>query len=226
MQTFEDKLNKLIAPLLREIIFKKTITHKDLESILKITIEKIVHSLFAESITLYLVEDDKIKFRYVYFSPNLYKNNEDLKRAFEEKRKKLTRLSLPLNTGIVGKVIAENKTHIVEDVTKSKDFYAKVDEDTNFQTKSMITTPISVGDKVIGAIQVINKSIPPYKFSEADAYILEEVAQYSAKIIQKAVNPAATLTDKELAYYIARLTKQQYIELGEDFELESKILDD
>ena len=226
MQTFEDKLNKLIAPLLREIIFKKTITHKDLESILKITIEKIVHSLFAESITLYLVEDDKIKFRYVYFSPNLYKNNEDLKRAFEEKRKKLLSLSLPLNTGIVGKVIAENKTHIVEDVTKSKDFYAKVDENTNFQTKSMITTPISVGDKVIGAIQVINKSIPPYKFSEADAYIVEEVAQYSAKIIQKAVNPAATLTDKELAYYIARLTKQQYIELGEDFELESKILDE
>jgi len=226
MAGIEDKLNKIISPLLREIIFKKEITSEVLNTILKITIEKIVSTLFAESITLYLVDKDKIKFSYVYFSPKLYEGREALQKSYEAKKETLLKLTLPLNTGIVGKVLASGKSRIVSDVTKDPEFYGGIDKDTGFQTRSMITTPLKVEDKVIGAIQVLNKSIPPGIFTESDAYLLEEVSQYSAKIIQKALNPSVTLTDQELAYYIARLTKQQYIELGEDFKIDGQILDE
>ncbi|MBA3053099.1 MAG: GspE/PulE family protein [Candidatus Omnitrophota bacterium] len=226
MAGIEDKLNRIIAPLLREIIFKKEISPEVLNTVLRITIEKIVNSLFAESITLYLVDKDKIKFSHVYFSPNLYKGNPALQKSYEAKRETLLKLTLPLNTGIVGKVISEGKSRVVEDVSKDADHAAGIDKDTGFQTRSMITSPLKADGKVIGAIQVLNKSIAPGYFSESDAYLLEEVAQYSAKIIQKAFNPAATMTPQELAYYIARLTKQQYIELGEDFTIANEILDE
>jgi len=226
MAGIEDKLNKIISPLLREIIFKKEITSEVLNTVLKITIEKIVSTLFAESITLYLVDKDKIKFSYVYFSPKLYQGREALQKSYEAKRDTLLKITLPLNTGIVGKVISTGKSRTVSDVTKDSEFYRDVDTDTGFQTRSMITSPLKVDDKVIGAIQVLNKSIPPGIFTESDTYLLEEVSQYSAKIIQKAFNPSITLTDQELAYYIARLTKQQYIELGEDFQIDTQILDE
>ena len=226
MVNIEDQLNRIIAPLLREIIFKKEITKDVLDTILKITIEKIVSSLFAESITLYLVTDNKIKFSYVYFSPKLYNNDETRKKSYESKREKLLKLELPLNTGIVGKVISEGTSRIVSDADKDADHAKNIDNDTGFQTRSMITVPLKVDDKVIGAIQVLNKSIPPGIFSEADAYLFEEVAQYSAKIIQKASDPSSKLTPQELAYYIARLTKQQYIELGEDFRISTDLLEE
>lgn len=226
MAGIEDKLNRIIAPLLREIIFKKEISPEVLNTVLRITIEKIVNSLFAESITLYLVDKDKIKFSHVYFSPNLYKGNPALQKSYEAKRETLLKLTLPLNTGIVGKVISEGKSRVVEDVSKDADHAAGIDKDTGFQTRSMITSPLKTDGKVIGAIQVLNKSIAPGYFSESDSYLLEEVAQYSAKIIQKAFNPSATMTPQELAYYIARLTKQQYIELGEDFTIANEILDE
>ena len=226
MVNIEDQLNRIIAPLLREIIFKKEITKDVLDTILKITIEKIVSSLFAESITLYLVTDNKIKFSYVYFSPKLYNNDETRKKSYESKREKLLKLELPLNTGIVGKVISEGTSRIVSDADKDADHAKNIDNDTGFQTRSMITVPLKVDDKVIGAIQVLNKSIAPGIFSEADAYLFEEVAQYSAKIIQKASDPSSKLTPQELAYYIARLTKQQYIELGEDFRISTDLLEE
>ncbi|MEA2082518.1 MAG: GspE/PulE family protein [Elusimicrobiota bacterium] len=226
MTGIEDKLNRIIAPLLREIIFKKEISPEVLNTVLKITIEKIVSTLFAESVTLYLVDKDKIKFSHVYFSPQLYKDNEVLKKSYDAKRETLLKLTLPLNTGIVGKVIAEGKSRVVEDVTKDTNHAAGIDKDTGFQTRSMITSPLKTGGKVIGAIQVLNKSIAPGYFSESDSYLLEEVAQYSAKIIQKAFNPSTKMTPHELAYYIARLTKQQYIELGEDFQIANEILDE
>ncbi len=87
MAGIEDKLNRIISPLLREIIFKKEITHEVLTTILKITIEKIVSTLFAESITLYLVDKDKIKFSYVYFSPKLYEGRDALQNHTRQKRK-------------------------------------------------------------------------------------------------------------------------------------------
>ncbi len=226
MAGIEDKLNRIIAPLLREIIFKKEISPEVLNTVLKITIEKIVCSLFAESVTLYLIAKDKIKFSHVYFSPELYKDNEALKKSYEAKRATLLKLTLPLNTGIVGKVIAEGKSRVVKDVAKDSDHATGVDKDTGFQTRSMITSPLKTDGKVIGAIQVLNKSIAPGYFGESDSYLLEEVAQYSAKIIQKAFNPNAKMTPQELAYYIARLTKQQYIELGEDFQIAAEILDE
>ncbi|MFH1958111.1 MAG: ATPase, T2SS/T4P/T4SS family [bacterium] len=226
MAGIEDQLNKIISPLLREIIFKKEITSEVLNTVLKITIEKIVSTLFAESITLYLVDKDKIKFSYVYFSPKLYQGREALQKSYEAKRETLLKITLPLNTGIVGKVISTGQSRTVSDVTKDSEFYRDVDKDTGFQTRSMITAPLKVDEAVIGAIQVLNKSIPPGIFTESDTYLLEEVSQYSAKIIQKAFNPSITLTDQELAYYIARLTKQQYIELGEDFQIDAQILDE
>jgi len=220
----ENKINKIIAPILRNLIFKKELTRDDMDSILQITIQKIVHELKAESITLYLVEkDNKIHFKYVYFSPLLYGNDLKKKELFEKQKQKLLNMKLDLGTGIVGKVIETGESYTVLDTSKEKDFYAKVDEELGFKTKSMITVPL-ITEKIIGAIQVINKHTEEGIFSEEDVVLLEEVATYSAKIIQKVYFPETKFTEKELAYYISQLTGSPYIELDEDFDIDAELL--
>jgi GAF domain-containing protein len=180
-----NKLDEILQPLIRRLVFKKTVDQEDLDIILEITIKKVVHMLKALSVTLYLVEeDDKIHFSHVYFSDALYKNDRIKEKAYKDKEKELKNIVLNKNQGIVGDVITKGESYLCFDAQQDTHFFSDVDKTTGFVTESLITVPLKADNKNIGAIQIINKETGG-AFSEEDMQLLEHVASYSAKIIQK-----------------------------------------
>ncbi|MFC1544578.1 GspE/PulE family protein [Gemmatimonadota bacterium] len=217
---------QVLNNLLKILVSKREITEKDLETVLELTIQKLVELVQAQAITIYTVgEDNLIHFTNAYFSEMLYKDDKKLKDAFLKKADHLRKLTLKRGQGIVGKVIETSETYISLDTQNDPNFFSGVDKETNFQTKSMITVPL-VTDTVIGAVQIINKNPPngPGLFTEKDRQILEEVADYSAKIIQKVHKPEIKMTDTELAYYLSRLTDHEYFKIDDDFVPDEKLM--
>ncbi|MEA1997040.1 MAG: GspE/PulE family protein, partial [Gemmatimonadota bacterium] len=219
-------VKQVLNSLLKVLVSKREITQKDLVTVLEITIQKLVELVRAQAITIYSVGDDEmIHFTHVYFSEELYEGNEQLKEAYLKKSEGLRKLKLKKNQGIVGKVIEATETYISLDAQNDPNFYSGVDQETRFQTKSMITVPL-ITDKVIGAVQIINKNPPdgPGLFTEKDRKILEEVADYSAKIIQKVQQPDVKMSDIDVAYYLSRLTEHEYFDIKDDYVPDEKLL--
>ncbi len=217
---------QVLNNLLKVLVSKREITEKDLETVLELTIRKLVELVQAQAITIYTMgADNLIHFTHVYFSEMLYSENKKLKEAFKKKSDHLRKLTLKRGQGIVGKVIETAETYISLDTQNDPNFFSGVDKETSFQTKSMITVPL-ITDSVIGAVQMINKNPPegPELFTERDRQLLEEVADYSAKIIQKVHRPEIKMTDTELAYYLSRLTDHEYFRIEDDFVPDDKLM--
>jgi len=64
---------------------------------------------------------------------------------------------LKLGQGIAGTVAQEGKPLLLEDAYTHPKFYRGHDEATGYRTKSMITVPLKVGERLTGVAQVINK---------------------------------------------------------------------
>jgi len=217
---------QVLNNLLKILVSKRQISEKDLDTVLEITIQKLVELVKAQAITIYSVgKDGLIHFTNVYFSEELYQKDDELLEAFKKKAERLRKINLKKGQGIVGKVIESAETYISFDTQNDPNFYSGVDEETGFQTKSMITVPV-ITDQVIGCIQIINKNPPdgPGLFTEKDRQLLEEVADYSAKIIQKVHQPEVKMTDTELAYYLSRLTDHEYFEIKGDYVADEKLM--
>ena len=220
---------RILDVLLRNLTTRKAITPEDMDTILGITIRKIADTLFAQAITVFTVEKatQRIKFQNVYYSPSLYGIDMAKKKLFEKKADELEALTLPLGQGIVGQVIKSGETAFVADVRKDPRFFNQVDQDTGFSTKTMIAVPMKVGDETVGCIQVLNKcadSKNVTQFSEEDVYLLQDVAAYSAKVIKRAQDPTTPFSDREMAGYVARLAKVDYVELDAKSEIDKELL--
>jgi len=223
-QMVDDK--KLLDPLLRSITSKKEL---DPTAVIELTMKRVVEAIQAQAISLLILEEDgNIHFKHVYYSHLLYAGSEQLKAAYEAKAEELKSISFPKGTGIAGKVIDTGETYVAFDAQNDPNFYAGVDNDTGFVTRSMITVPLKVKkpdgtEEVFGAIQVLNKE-GGEEFSMIDVGMLEEVASYSAKAIRKIFFPDTEFTPDELAQYKARLTRNEYLNLDE-FEVDAKLLE-
>ncbi|MHC4598752.1 MAG: ATPase, T2SS/T4P/T4SS family [Planctomycetota bacterium] len=218
---------RVLNALLKTLTSKRQLTPEDQDTVMRITMEKVLEAIQAQAITMYIIgDDDLIYFRYNYMSPSAWDNDPNLAPVFQKKQQELLGMTLKKGQGIVGKVIEAGKSYVSIDAHNDPNFYGEVDTETGFQTKSMITVPIE-GDRVIGAIQAINKdstSGVPF-FTREDVSLLEEVAGYSAKVIQKVHDPEYELSDEEMAFYIAKLTKHPFIKLDQDFELNPKVIE-
>jgi len=224
-QFVDDK--KLLDPLLRSLTSKKELDRKE---VIDMTMKRVVESIQAQAISLLVLENDgNIHFKHVYYSKLLYAGSDQLKSAYEGKAEELKSISFPKGTGIAGKVIESGETYVAFDAQNDPNFYAGVDNDTGFVTKSMITVALKVREKdgydVFGAIQVLNKE-GGSEFSNIDVGMLEEVASYSSKAIKKIFFPDTEFTANELAKYKARLTRNEFIDLdSDDFEHDTKLLE-
>lgn len=92
----------------------------------------------------------------------------------------ITGLELSIGQGIVGKSIANNAGALVRDVKNDPDFFSKVDQDTGFTTRSILCAPMSVKDKCVGAIELVNKQKTDDLFDELDLKVLETLAASAA----------------------------------------------
>ena len=209
--------DKIINDLLKRLTSKRKLSSKDLDTVLLITIQKVVEAVQAQAITIYTLGDDnKIRFSQIFYSKSLYAKAVD-EGNYRKKAEKLKTLQIDPGKGIVGKVIASGNPISSLVASKDPNFYNEIDKATGFKTESMITVPIKDDGAVLGAIQVLNKNPQSGDqfFSKRDKGLLEEVAEYSGKIMAKVQHPEKSPSETEIAQYVARLSGCEFIDLEE-----------
>lgn len=92
---------------------------------------------------------------------------------------------VPLDNSIAGWVVRHGRSLILDDVQTDERFYANVDENLEFVTRSMLAVPLITGQGVIGALEVINKQNDS-DYTSQDVALMEALASQSAVAIVNA----------------------------------------
>jgi HD-GYP domain-containing protein (c-di-GMP phosphodiesterase class II) len=143
----------------------------DVDSLLKRFSAAAEKLLDAEASLIMLLDDDK---------ENLsYKTNTGEKGGIIQKMK------LKIGQGIAGTAAREKKSLIVNAVSGDQRFIDEVDRIPGISARSVIGTPLSVEEGLIGVIEVVNKK-DSNGFTEDDRNILESLASFAAVSISNA----------------------------------------
>ena len=79
------------------------------------------------------------------------------------------KITIPDNTGLVGKSLSEGRVIVTNDPYNDPDFNSEVDKKTGYVTKSILVMPVSnIKGEYIGAYQVINKLSGDGRFDEKE----------------------------------------------------------
>ena len=216
--------NTLRRSLLIKVISKASPSREDLDSVIELTASKVVEALEAQSMTLYVVEGNDIVFRHVYYSPSLWGHSKEREQQFRERTGKLLGMRLPLGTGNVGKVIASGQPLFFS--KNGPDSSALKELSTGFEVSSMLTVPLKT-NIVIGAIQVLNKEPSANTdglFVEKDLSLLSEVAEYSATLLHRMMDPKFQISPDDTARFISRLTGLPLVTRIEDLAPDEALL--
>jgi putative nucleotidyltransferase with HDIG domain len=87
--------------------------------------------------------------------------------------------------GIVGRVVSSKEPHLIEDVTRDSAWAKRVDDESGFVTRSMMTVPLITKGAAIGAMQLLNKQ-GGNLFDKDDLRIALALAHQSALALQNA----------------------------------------
>ncbi|MBR4329160.1 MAG: HD domain-containing protein, partial [Candidatus Riflebacteria bacterium] len=98
---------------------------------------------------------------------------------------KLKEIRLPMGTGLAGWCAQNNAPVMVPDTDKDPRFFKGADKKSGFVTRSMICVPMCLKEKVIGVLQVLNRTgdIP---FNDHDLETLKAVATQAVSAIENA----------------------------------------
>lgn len=97
----------------------------------------------------------------------------------------LTGYTMPSSQGIAGQVFQSGISDLTQQVRERADFNSKVDEETGYQTNSMMTVPVKrPGGSPIGVMQILNAQYPP--FGPRDLEVLEVLCDQAAAAIENA----------------------------------------
>lgn len=213
--------------LLIKVISKPAPSREDVSSVIELTSSKIVEALQAQSMTFYLVEGNDITFRNVYYSPTLWAKDPSLEKKLQETAATLLALKLPLGTGIVGKVIGTGEPVFFRNTEEQAPLMASLAKTTGFEVRSMLTVPLKT-NIVIGAIQVLNKELSAGTdgaFTEKDLTLLREVAEYSATLLHRMLDPKFQLSADDTARFIAKLTDLPLVTKLSELEVDDKLVE-
>ena len=111
----------------------------------------------------------------------------------------ITGMTLDSNQGIVGRSVHENVGEIVRDVQSDDRFYKGVDEETGFTTLSILCAPLSVKDKRLGAVELINKKTGDGLFDDSDLRLLQTMTASAALAIHNARMAESLVEQEKLA---------------------------
>jgi sigma-B regulation protein RsbU (phosphoserine phosphatase) len=119
-----------------------------------------------------------------------------------EKLKKEVRLKM--GQGIAGTVAESGEPLLLEDVYRHPKFFRGNDEATGYRTKSMITVPLKVGNRVTGVAQVINRlDGKPFDQDDLELFLalssMAAIALENAKMHQQILEKQRLVKDMEFA---------------------------
>jgi signal transduction histidine kinase len=92
---------------------------------------------------------------------------------------------IPLRNSIAGLAFSENRTVIIKDTSKFARHFKKIDQETNFVTRSVLAVPITYQDQVLGVLEVVNKR-GGLDYNAEDAALLETLASLLALSFENA----------------------------------------
>lgn len=92
---------------------------------------------------------------------------------------------MPADRGIAGWVVSHGVGQIVNDVEHDPRWYDAISREADFVTRSIVCVPMRVKDRVIGAMQLLNKS-NGQPFTEQDMQLLTTLAAQAAIAIENA----------------------------------------
>jgi diguanylate cyclase (GGDEF)-like protein len=178
----------------------------DLQLVLERLMDKAREVTEAEASSLMLVDEDA---QELYFFT-----------VHGEKSDAVKKIRLKIGEGIAGWVAQEGEPVLVEDAASDPRFYRKADQSSGFQTRSMMCVPLIFRKRILGTIQVLNKT-DNRNFDRQDLSILQIMADQASIAIENArlhelatVDQATGLYRKD--YFLARLDEEfrRYRNLG------------
>jgi two-component system NtrC family sensor kinase len=98
----------------------------------------------------------------------------EFKKILSGNQEQMAEFKLKLGEGIAGHVVRDGKPLLVLDTQNDPRFCPRIDEAIGFVTRSALCVPLKVKDKIIGAIEVINKL--DGQFDEKDLWLLNYMA--------------------------------------------------
>ena len=104
--------------------------------------------------------------------------------ATGSKSEEIKRLVVPPDS-LAGWVVREGRPQIINDVSRDQRFFAESDEQTGFQTRSLIAVPLTVKDKTIGVLEAINR-IDDTPFLAEDVELMTTLGAQAAVAITNA----------------------------------------
>ncbi len=107
--------------------------------------------------------------------------------AFGEKAGELLGQKIPADSGIAGRAYLTGQAYSTADASRDPHFFASVDEDTSFNTRSVVAIPVRIESEVCGVLELINRHDRP-GFSESDLNLLEIFASYISISIQNVLD--------------------------------------
>jgi GAF domain-containing protein len=90
-----------------------------------------------------------------------------------------SRLVVPAGTGIVGFCATEGVSVALSDVQKDPRFYSAVSAKVNYETRSVLCSPMMTHGRTFGAMQIINKKVGS-AFAEYEVGLLSYIAHQGA----------------------------------------------
>ena len=84
-------------------------------------------------------------------------------------------LRMKVGEGLAGRVAQTGEFAIVNDAHEDARFSRRIDNSTGFTTRNLICVPLKVRERILGVIEVVNRSNGSV-FSHADAEVLNAVA--------------------------------------------------
>jgi GAF domain-containing protein len=104
-----------------------------------------------------------------------------------QSREQLTGLRLPPGEGIAGWVAANRKPAVVPEASLDARWYSLIDDILDFNTASLISVPLTDGERTLGVIEVLNPCDgEPFEVEDLDILLL--VARLASLVLVKAEN--------------------------------------
>jgi two-component system NtrC family sensor kinase len=142
----------------------------ELDEVLEATIQGIREILHVEAGSLVLVDEEigGLIFR----------------KTFSPEQGWITGRTIQPEEGIVGYVIQSGEPKLVNNVERDPHFSAAIDEEMGFTSRTILCVPLRIRDRVIGAIEVINRL--DGEFTEQDLELLQAMAASVAVAVDNA----------------------------------------
>lgn len=102
------------------------------------------------------------------------------------------------HAGIVGRAVQENRCQMVRDARLDPDFARGVDRDTGFRTRSLLCAPLSVKERCVGVVELLNKRGGDGLFDDADRNVLQVLASSAALAIINARLTASLIAQEKM----------------------------